>query len=423
MKQTASPWGVLLAIVLGLIVGTLSGKHTQVLGVNVYALLDLLGQLFIHALMLVVVPLVASSIVAGIGKLKTEELGRLGLKTISFYVLTSLIAIFIGLLCVNLIHPGGAILMHADADLSAPVLAQPMHQESEILSQFFLKLIPSNIVDALAKGDMLGIICFSMLFGAAMTKISEESSGKLLRLATAIFDAMLGMTRMIMRVLPLGVFCLVATAFCRTGLQSLHALFLFTCAVILGLLLFSLIALPILLKTLGGVSPMRHFRAMTPALITAFSTSSSSATLPITMDCVEKRAGVSNRTCSFVIPLGIALNMAGSALYECVAAIFVAQAYGLHLPILSQCTIVLLSLLSSIGVAGVPAASLVAVMIILKAMHLPIEGIALFVAVDRILDMFRTAVNVFSDSCCAVLVARLEGEKTLLQQEVTYEKR
>ena len=228
---------------------------------------------------------------------------------------------------------------------------------------------------------------------------------------------MIELTHMIMKFLPLGVFCLVAKVAATTGFESLTSLGLFFLTVILALSTFSLVLLPILLKYIGKVSPRRHFKAMAPALITAFSTSSSSASLPITIDCVEKRAGVSNRICSLVVPLGTSLNMSGSALYEIVAALFVAQVYGVAVSLSSQIIFVLLALFTSMGVAGIPAASLVAVIVILKAFGLPIEGIGLFLAVDRILDMCRTTVNVLSDTCCAVLVARSEGESNILNSD------
>jgi Na+/H+-dicarboxylate symporter len=229
---------------------------------------------------------------------------------------------------------------------------------------------------------------------------------------------MLQLTHLILKCLPFGVFFLVAQVFAESGLKSLGSLGLFTLTVLLGLMLFVGVGLPLLLRCIGGVNPRRHFQAMGPALITAFSTSSSSATLPVTMDCVEKRAGVSNKICSLVIPLGTSINMSGSALYECVAALFVAQAYGLELTLMAQLAIVILSLVMSMGVAGIPSGSLVAIVAILKAMGLPMEGIGLFIAVDRMLDMCRTTVNVFSDSCCAVLIARSEGEEKVLAHEV-----
>jgi Na+/H+-dicarboxylate symporter len=187
--------------------------------------------------------------------------------------------------------------------------------------------------------------------------------------------------------------------------------------VVLGLAAFVFVGLPLLLKYIAKVKPGRHFKAMAPALITAFSTSSSSASLPITIECVEKRAKVSNRICSLVIPLGTSINMAGSALYECVAVLFVLQVYGMELSFANQCTTVFLSLIMSMGVAGIPSGSLVAIIVILKTMGLPIEGIGLFIAVDRILDMCRTVANVFSDSCCAILVAKSEGETSVLSSD------
>jgi Na+/H+-dicarboxylate symporter len=217
-----------------------------------------------------------------------------------------------------------------------------------------------------------------------------------------------------MKFLPYGVFCLVAKVFMVSGIRSLESVGLFTLTVLIGLAVFMFIALPLLLKWIGKVKPIRHFKAMGPALVTAFSTSSSSATLPITIDCVEKRAGVSNRICSLVVPLGTSINMSGSALYECVAAMFIAQAYGIDLSFSTQFLVVLMALITSVGVAGIPSASLVAILVILKVIGLPQEGIGLFIAVDRLLDMCRTTVNVFSDSCCAILVARSEGEENVL---------
>jgi Na+/H+-dicarboxylate symporter len=261
---------------------------------------------------------------------------------------------------------------------------------------------------------MLGLIFFSLIFGYAISKIESKASQALLHFWQGVFQAMILITQGVMKFLPLGVFCLVAKVAASTGFQSLQSVGLFSLAVLLSLATFMFGALPLLLKFIGKVNPWMHFRAMSPALITAFSTSSSSATLPVTLDCVEKRAGVSNRISGLVIPLGTSINMSGSALYECVAAMFVAQVYGIDLSFSTQFLVVLLALITSIGVAGIPSASLVAVLVIMKSIGLPTEGIALFVAVDRILDMCRTTVNVFSDSCCAVLVARTEGEKNIL---------
>jgi Na+/H+-dicarboxylate symporter len=259
---------------------------------------------------------------------------------------------------------------------------------------------------------MLGVIFFSLLFGFALSKIESEASDTLMRIFRAVFYTLMKMTHLLMRAMPFGVFFLVAKATATQGSETIQALLLFFVTVLAGLTTFMFIVLPLLLRILG-LSPWRHLRAMAPALVTAFSTSSSAASLPVTMDCVEKRAGVSNRICSFVVPLGTSVNMSGSALYECVAALFIAQAYGIELTFVHQGIIVLLSLITSMGVAGIPSGSLVAILIILNSMGFPAEGLALILPVDRILDMCRTTVNVFSDSSCAVLVAHTEGEKVL----------
>lgn len=416
-KKKKAPWVVLIAIVLAMFVGDWAGTQKGVFNVTYYSLFDLLGTLFLHALMLVVVPLVSASIISGVSRIGKEgAFGRLGFKTFAFYVSTTFVAVLTGLLFVNLLKPGLSGAGGVSAVDHAAV-AEKLSGSAISVRDVVLQIVPSNIVDAFAKGEMLGLIFFSLLFGYAITKIEHEVATILDKFWQAIFQAMIQITHLIMKVLPLGVFCLVAKAFATTGFSSLRGLLWFLVTVLLSLLAFSLIALPLFLRIIGNVSPWRHLRAMGPALITAFSTSSSSATLPVTIDCVEKRAGVSNKICSLVIPLGTSLNMSGSALYECVAAMFVAQVYGVQIDLVTQFIVVFLALLTSMGVAGIPAASLVAVIVILKAIGLPVEGIGLFIAVDRVLDMCRTTVNVLSDSCCAVLVARSEGEVHVLSKE------
>lgn len=420
-KKKKSPWAVLIAIVLAFIVGNLTKTNAGIMGVTFYSLYDLIGKLFIQSLTLVVVPLVGSSIITGMARIGGDaSFKRVGTKIISFYVLTTLSAIIIGLLAVNLLRPGEAEGFHQQIqEVSSTGMHESIAKNSEglTISSLILSIVPANIIDALAKGEMLALIFFSLLFGFALTKIQDEKSHQIQSFFQGIFQAMIEITHLIMKFLPLGVFCLVAKVAATTGFESLASLGLFFLTVILALSTFSFVVIPLLLKYIGKVSPKRHFKAMAPALVTAFSTSSSSASLPITMDCVEKRAGVSNRICSLVVPLGTSLNMSGSALYEIIAALFVAQVYGVAVSISSQVIFVLLALFTSMGVAGIPAASLVAVIVILKAFGLPIEGIGLFLAVDRILDMCRTTVNVLSDTCCAVLVARSEGESKILDTD------
>lgn len=420
-KKKQGPWKVLIAIALGIIIGSLTQQGVSIGGKEIYSILHpiyaLLGKIFIHSLTLVVVPLVTASIITGVARLGGEEkFGKLGLKIFGFYFGTSLMAILIGLFFVNLLQPGSAILFaSAPAAMEAlPKVPLPADSAPRFLD-IFLQIVPANIFDALSRGQMLGVIFFSLLFGYCLSRLKGKQGETLLAFWQGLFEVMIHFTHLIMKVLPVGVFFLVAQVFSESGIKSLLSLGLFTVCVLLGLFVFMFIALPLLLKWLGKINPILHFRAMAPALITAFSTSSSSASLPVTIECVEKRAKVSNKICSLVVPLGTSVNMSGSALYECVAALFVAQVYGLDLSFASQFAIVFLSLIMSMGVAGIPSGSLVAIIVILKAMGLPVEGIGLFVAVDRILDMCRTTVNVFSDSCCAVLVAKTEGETGVLK--------
>lgn len=410
-KKNKWPWGVFAAIILAIAFGSFAGKDASVFGLSLYATFDVLGTIFLNALTLVVVPLVSSSIITGISRIGNDGgFGRLGGKMFAFYIGTSLLAILIGLALVNLIGPG---ISHTPIEGTQSLELSPINGK-EAFIHLLVSIVPSNILAAFSRGEMLSLIFFSLLFGYAISKTKNQEISVVQNFFQGIFQAMIQVTHIVMKILPYGVFFLVAKVFMSTGIQSLKGLALFFATVIAGLAVFMFIGLPLLLKFVARVKPIRHFKAMTPAIVTAFSTSSSSATLPITIDCVEKRAGVSNRICSLVVPLGTSINMSGSALYECVAAIFVAQAYGMDISFGTQFLVVLLALITSIGVAGIPSASLVAIIVILKVIGLPPEGIGLFIAVDRLLDMCRTTVNVFSDSCCAILVARSEGESNVL---------
>lgn len=414
-------WQILIALVLAIVAGSLTGTDTGFGNFTFYKAYEFLGTLFMNALKMLIVPLIMSSIITGISGIgRSGALGRLGGKTLLYYATTSLLAILIGLVMVNLVQPGivdgeparGIVGLHEETE---EVAARVTDKGIGDVVDVFVRMVPSNIVMAAANGQMLGLIFFSILFGYFITRIPEQQSGALQKFWDAVFSVMMLITEWVMKFAPLGVFALVAKVVASTGLAAFEPLAVFFLTALGALLIHFLIVLPLLLWLVGRVNPLRHYQAMAPALLTAFSTASSSATLPITMECVEKRAGVSNRTTSFVLPLGATVNMDGTALYECVAAIFIAQAYGLDLSVVQQFSIVLIALLTSIGVAGIPAASLVAITIILAAIGLPGEAIGLILAVDRVLDMVRTAVNVFSDSCGAVLIGRLEGEKGILK--------
>jgi Na+/H+-dicarboxylate symporter len=406
-------WQILIAILAAIVIGWLSGPDGAVFGVKLVDIYNFIGTLFINALKMLIVPLIVSALIAGISGIGAGEgLGRLGIKTIVYYLATSFIAILIGLVFVNIIQPGiGSV---PQGELSSSIISRVEGKGMGDIVEVFLRMVPTNIVAAAAEGQMLGLIFFSLLYGFFMTRIREDLASQQIKFWQGVFEVMMKITVLIMRFAPIGVFGLVAAVVAKTGFSQFATVLKFFITVSGALLVHLLIILPLLLRYVGRVDPIRHFKAMAPALLTAFSTSSSSATLPVTIDCVENRAGVSNRTTSLVLPLGATVNMDGTALYECVAAIFIAQAFGLELSFFTQFVIVFTALITSVGVAGIPSASLVAITVILTAIGLPVEGIGMLLITDRILDMFRTSVNVFSDSCGAVIIGKLEGEENIL---------
>ena len=417
--RLALHWQIFIALVLAVLVGAFLDPATTLFGISLNSVFNFVGTLFLNALKMLIVPLIMSSIIVGMMEIQPDTLGRLGYKTLVYYAASSLVAILIGLLVVNMFQPGMAdgepvrdmIGLSVDTD---DVIERVEGKGSGDLAEVFIRMIPPNIVSAAAQGKMLGLIFFSLLFGFFISRVKGQPGETLKNFWSGLLDVMMQMTEWVMLFAPIGVFALVGNVLLASGLDAFRPLAVFFFTVLIALALHLLLVMPAVLKFIARVRPGAHFRAMMPALLTAFSTSSSSATLPITIDCVENRAGVSNRVSGFTLPLGATVNMDGTALYECVAAMFIAQAYGLSLDLTTQFTIVLIALLTSIGVAGIPSASLVAITIILAAIGLPAEAIGMILVVDRVLDMCRTAVNVFSDSVAAVTIARLEGEETKL---------
>ena len=414
-------WQILIALVLAVFAGLLSGVDSSLFGVSFYSVYDFFGSLFLNALKMLIVPLIVSSIIVGImGIGSGDSLGRLGGKTLAYYATTSFLAIMTGLILVNLTMPGisdGQPIKEIIglADVPQGITDKVEGKGAGDIVAVFLRMVPPNIVSAAAQGQMLGLIFFSLLFGFFITKLAPTKAELMQNFWQAVLDVMMHMTNWVMKFAPYGVFALVAKVVAVSGVDIFIPLAVFFFTVIAALLFHFIGTMSLILHFVAKVNPLRHYRAMSSALLTAFSTSSSSATLPLTMECVEHKAGVSNRVTSFTLPLGATVNMDGTALYECVAAMFIAQAYGLDLTITTQFTIVLVALVTSIGVAGIPSASLVAISIILGTIGLPLEGVGLILAVDRVLDMCRTAVNVFSDSVAAIVIAKLEGEQGILK--------
>jgi Na+/H+-dicarboxylate symporter len=393
-------WQILIALVLGVIYGlTLTGYVKYI---------SWMGDVFIEALKMIIVPLIVTSIVTGIANIgDAQDLGKMGLKTLTYYIVTSLLAIVTGLALVDLIAPG------VGANLGLTQNVQHLHAASKGLGSFLLKLIPQNVFKALANADMLAIIFFSVLMGFFLTKISDQYKNPLLNLFNGGFELMMKITELVIKFAPIGIFGIVAGVVAEEAgslLSVAQSLGLYMLCVLSGLIFHAFITLPLILRFAGKADPWKHFKAVTTPLMTAFSTSSSSATLPLTMDAIENEAGVSNKVSSFVLPLGATVNMDGTALYECVAAMFIAQAYGIHLDFFHQFIVVFTALLASIGAAGIPMAGFVMLSVILSAVGLPLEGVGLILSVDRILDMCRTCTNVWSDSCGAAVIAKTEGE-------------
>ncbi len=394
-------------ILIGLVAGVLLGFFSRLWGFQNFVVSDvsILGTIFLRALRMIIVPLIVSSIISGVTSIgSAESFGRLSAKTLFYYITTSLFAILTGLILVNIIHPG------VNAPLGLQAMPEELTANVEKLGDTLLGIIPTNPLQAMVRGDMLPIIFFSLLFGFFITKAPTPYREQLTNFFQGIFEVMMRLTHFIILFTPIGVFALIAKIVGQTGIEVFAPLAKYMVTVIAGLAIHATITLPLLLYIIGRVNPVAHFRALSSALMTAFSTASSSATLPLTMDAVENNAGVSNKITSFVLPLGATINMDGTALYECVAAMFIAQFYGIELSFFQQFIVVLTALLASIGAAGIPMAGLVMITIILRAVGLPLEGVGLILAVDRILDMLRTSVNVWSDSCGSVIIAKSEGE-------------
>jgi len=416
-------WQILIALVLAAVAGSLVSESTGIFGISLVGVFEFVGTLFINALKMLIVPLIASSIIVGVAGIgSSSNLGRLGGRTIAFYVVTTLAAILVGLMLVNVVNPGtvdgepARDLLALETDVS-DVAGQVGEKGAGDVVEIFVRMIPPNIVQAAANGEMLGLIFFAILFGFFMTRLDHESAEPLFRFWDGLFKVMMRMTEWVMKFAPIGVFGLVAKTVVKTGFDAAEPLLIFAVTVLIALALHTFVTLPVMLKLLTRVNPAKMYRGISPALLTAFSTASSSATLPVTMDCLEKNVGVSNKVSSFVLPLGATVNMNGTALYECMAAMFIAQAYGLDLSVGTQFSIVVIALVTSIGVAGIPSASLVAIAIILAAVGLPVEAIGVLFVFDRALDMARTAVNVLGDAICATIVASLEGEQLLVADQ------
>ena len=418
---------LLAAIIFGTIIRTFELQDTG-FGGGLVAVCVFIGKLFMNALKMIVVPLIVSSIIVGIMSLGSDkDFGRMGLKVLVYYSLTGFLAIVTGLILVNTIKPGVV-----DMELAQQILGQAETSQDFIekfegrgtseLVNIFLRMVPPNIIKAATdNGQLLGLITFSLLFGFFIGKLPEKLRSFQSNFWESIQQVMMHITDLIIKFAPIGVFGLVTPILIRTGFAAFKPLLLFFMTILIALGFHTFVTLGLLLKFIGHIKPFAHFKTMSPALLTAFSTASSASTLPVTMETVQKEAGVSSRISSFTLPLGATVNMDGTALYECVVVIFIGQIYGVlqgfEIGFVTQFTVLLLALLTSVGVAGIPAASLVAITVILGVVGLPLEAVGLIWVTDRVLDMCRTSVNVYSDTCGAVIIGRTEGETGIYPED------
>ena len=429
--KTALHYKILIALTLSFVLGLLANFETKELESKpdwfhyLITGCQFIGTLFLNALKMVVIPLIMTSIICGIAKIGGESnFKRLGLKTFGFYTLTGVLAVTVGLLCVNILEPGIVDenirnkMLHSHQAFDTDKLNSAMDRADNgwvNLIEIFHRMVPTNLFKAGVEGQLLGLIFFSLLFGFFISRLPQKGKQNQTEFWESLNAVILNLTNFIISFAPYGIFGLVTPTLMTVGVDTLAVMGGFALTVLCGLLIHSLIILPLLLKVLGKINFINHFHAMFPALLTAFSTASSSATLPLTLKCVTQRVGVSPKVGSFTLPLGATMNMDGTALFECVVVVFLAQLFGIDMSWSVQFSVVVMALLTSVGVAGIPSASLVAIIVILQAVGFPEEtigiGVGIVYVVDRILDMTRTAVNVLGDSCAAAVIGKSEGEQ------------
>lgn len=409
--------GLVLGAVVGLSVNIAAARTGWTGGVELVGFIEPVGTAFIRLIQMIVIPLVVASLIVGaasLGDLRT--LGRIGGKTVVYYMATTGFAVTIGIVLSNLLRPGQFITAESQQVLLAEYGGQAagtltLAQETPSIADLLLDMIPQNPVGSAADGQMLPLILFSIMFGVAASLIDQEHRRYVIGFFEGVNGVAMQIIHWIMVLAPYAVFALIAAVTARFGLEILRSLLLYTLTVVVGLLLHAFGTYALILKFLARVSPLQFYRNIREAQILAFSTSSSSATLPVSMQVATENLQVSNRVSSFVLPLGATINMDGTALYQGVAVMFIAQVFGIDLSIPAQLTVVLTATLASVGAAGVPSAGIITLTIVLAQAGVPETGIALILGVDRILDMLRTSVNITGDLTGTLLIARSEGEE------------
>lgn len=389
-------------------------------------LLKPVGDIFVRLLNMIAVPLVLASLIVGAASLTDlKHIAKIGGKTLGFYALTAVVAITIGLVFANVIQPGHKMDPDAKQRLMETYQEDAKTKIEQNVSMnivdFIVNIVPKNPFKAISDGDFLQIVFFAILTGIFLVQIPKDKSEPVIKFFSGISEAMIVLVEKIMLIAPYAVFTLIASTVAEFGFNILQTLLWYALTVVLGLIILTFIEYPVLLKIFTKISIIKFFRAQRQVIAVAFSTSSSAATLPVTMDVCEKRLGVPNKIASFVLPLGTTVNMDGTALYQAVATMFIAQVYGFDLNLTQQLTIVLTAALAAVGTAPVPGVGLIMLIIVLKSVGVPEEGIALIIGVDRLLDMCRTVPNVIADSLACVVIANSEGELGEIKPDAEYE--
>ena len=412
MDKTPSSKIIFFFLFLGFLAGLFINIGDSFLGINLYNILDLVGKIFLNSLKMIVVPLIMSSLIYNISSFSSaDDLSNIGIKTIVFYLITSFSAVIIGITVVNFIEPGlingsGAaniVGLSTNYNISEIINSQ----DSYSLNSFLLSIFSGNMFYSIANGNMLFIIFFSVIFGLALRSSTSNSINTVKNFWEGAYLVFLKIMSYILFFTPYGVFCLVAKATINFSPDSYIILLSFFSTVIIGLMLHVFVFYPLVLFIFKR-NILDHFKGMSSALLMAFSSSSSLATIPVTTKCLISKLGYKEEHVNFIIPFGATINMDGTALFECVAVIFIAQLYGVDLSYIDQFLILSLALITSIGVAGIPSASFVAIIVILSSVGLPLEAVGIILGIDRVLDMLRTSVNVFGDSCCVSALSSKE---------------
>ena len=381
---------------------------------TIAVILKPIGTIFIRLLMFVAIPLVLASLLVGAASLgDIRKVGRIGAKTLGFYLITIISAISLGLLFVNTIQPGTRLASEAREKLMVSFqhnVQEKIQQETSVdLIDMLVKIVPTNPIDALAKGDMLAVIFFALMLGVALTLVPKNKSAPVIHFFDGLSETMIRMVEMILVIAPFGVFALISSVVGEFGFEILTTLGWYVVTLVLALFVHQFVTLGILVRVFGGMNPVTFFKGIRDVMLIAFSSSSSAATLPVNMECCEKNLGVPKEITSFVLPLGATVNMDGTSMYQAVATVFIAQVYGIELNLAQQLTIIFMAVLASIGTAPVPGVGLVMLIIVLRSVNVPEEGIALILGVDRFLDMCRTVPNVSGDAVVSVIMAKQEG--------------